>query len=495
MRAPVNLTTPATTSPTRCKAVYDWLSAQPRKTINPGRKSTGSLVQVSGVVVRLLRTLWVLMAVVASSGGLVLAHNSPSSAVMLDFHRDQVRAELTLPLAELELSFKQPLLADPGAAFAQHHAALKEYVAAHVKPETLDGYAWNVVIESLTLQTNQQPFDLVAQVTMQPPAGATSRKLNFKYSVITHEVMSHYVFVSVRNDWDTAVFSGKPEPLGQIHFTITSLAIDRTQGNWWRGFRSVLGVGVHHIAEGTDHLLFLLVLLLPAPLLAREKRWGDFGGLKRSLLQLLKIVSAFTVGHSLTLLIGALGWVRLPGQPVEILIAVSILVSAIHAVRPWFAGRETFVAAGFGLVHGLAFAGSIAEYGFSPWTLASTILGFNLGIELMQLAVVAVMIPWLILLARTKFYPLVRIIGAVFGGVAALGWIGQRAFGWSNPIEPFVNALAAHPLWIVATLAAIALFATGARASARFAGRTPPAPRIKSESTLKRTEVRAPVVT
>src|SRR5207344_124722 len=181
--------------------------------------------------------------------------------------------------------------------------------------------------------------------------------------------------------------------------------------SWWQGFSSVLKVGVHHIAEGTDHLLFLLVLLLPAPLVAAGKYWGGFGGLKRALVQLLKIVSAFTVGHSLTLLIGALGWLRLPGQPVEILIAFSILISALHAIRPWFAGREVYIAAGFGLIHGLAFASSIAEYGFSPWYLAATVLGFNVGIELMQLVVVVVAIPWLILLARTQFYAPARIGG------------------------------------------------------------------------------------
>ena len=380
---------------------------------------------------------------------------------MLDFHRDGVAAELTLPLAELELSFKHPLLTNPAAVLTDYQEALRDYVRAHVNPQTTDGRAWSVAVQDLALQTNQQPFDLIARLWMQPPPDATPRKFIFNYSVINHEVMSHYAFVSVRNDWDTAVFSGKPEPLGEIHFTVTSLAIDRSNGGWTQGFRSVFNLGLHHIAEGSDHLLFLLVLLLPAPLLAAGKRWGGFGGWKRSLRQLLKIVSAFTVGHSLTLLIGAGGWLRLPGQPVEILIAVSILVSAIHALRPWFAGKEVFIAAGFGLIHGLAFADSIAAFGFSPWYLACTVLGFNLGIEAMQLVVVGVTIPWLLLAARTKFYAPVRILGAVFGGVAALGWITERAFHWPNPFNAVVAALAGHCLWLVGALALIALLATG----------------------------------
>jgi hydrogenase/urease accessory protein HupE len=312
----------------------------------------------------------------------------------------------------------------------------------------------------LRLQTNQQPFDVIAQLWLQPPPGASARIFKLNYSVIIGDSKTHNAFISVRNDWDTAVFSGQPEPLGNLHYPTTSLYVDRSHGSWWQGFRTVFNLGLHHIAEGTDHLLFLLALLLPAPLLPSGKRWGAFAGIKRSLVQLLKIVSAFTVGHSLTLIIGALGLLRVPTRPVEILIAVSILISALHAIRPLFAGREMWIAAGFGLIHGLAFASGILEYGFPPWYLASTILGFNLGIEVMQLAVVAAVIPWLILLARTRFYSPVRVEGAVFAAVAASGWIAQRAFNCPNPFDPLVNFLAAHPLCILTALAATALSAT-----------------------------------
>jgi hypothetical protein len=389
------------------------------------------------------------------------AHSTPGTTALLDFHRDGVMAELIMPLEELEIAFKQPLLADPNSILTKHEATLKDYLTAHINPESPAGGKWTVTISSLALQLEKPPYDLIARVWMQPPPGVSPRQFTFHYSVINHEVMNHNVFVAARNDWDTAVFSGKPEPLGNILFTITSLNIDRSHGNWWQGFRSVLRVGMHHIAEGTDHLLFLIVLLLPAPLVAQARRWSNFRGLKPSLLQLLKIVTAFTIGHSLTLLIGALGWLQLPSQPVEILIAFSIFVSALHAIRPWFAGREVYLAAGFGLIHGLAFAGSIAEYGFSPWYLAATILGFNLGIELMQLLVVALTIPWLILLARTKFYSAVRIGGAIFGAVASLGWVAERALAIRNPIEPLINALASHPVVLVSILAAAAFCATG----------------------------------
>jgi len=216
---------------------------------------------------------------------------------------------------------------------------------------------------------------------------------------------------------------------------------------------------MQHIAEGTDHLLFLLVLLLPAPLIAAAGRWQTRAGVKPTLVRLLKIVSAFTLGHSLTLALGGLGWVHLPEKFVESMIAVSILVSAVHAIRPIFPGREGYIAAGFGLIHGLAFASTIAEYGFSPAYMVLTILAFNLGIEVMQLLVVGCTIPWLVVLSRTAVYRWFRMLAAAFAGVAAVGWVGERAFGLPNPLDAKVEELAGHAGSIVAGLAILSILA------------------------------------
>jgi hypothetical protein len=133
----------------------------------------------------------------------------------------------------------------------------------------------------------------------------------------------------------------------------------------------------------------------------------------------------------------------------------------LHAIRPWFHGREAVIASAFGLVHGLAFAESLIGYGFSAWDLAATVLGFNLGIELMQLFVVAITLPWLILLARTEVYPAVRILGAGFGAIAAGGWIVERTLDWPNPIGPLADGLGQHPVITIAVLAGASIAATG----------------------------------
>jgi hypothetical protein len=237
-------------------------------------------------------------------------------------------------------------------------------------------------------------------------------------------------------------------------------AADARSGTAWSGVRvwlngvqflSLFHLGMRHIAEGTDHLLFLLALLLPAPLLVSGSRWGPAAGLRQSLLRILGIVTAFTMGHSITLSLAAWGLVRVPEQPVEVLIALSIFVSAAHALRPIFPGKEAWIAAFFGLIHGLAFAATLDRLGLGHWDRAAGILAFNLGIETMQLLVIAAVLPLLMLMSRTRAYPIVRIGGAVFAAAASLGWMAERLFDIETPVDTIVNAFAQRALWIVIT--------------------------------------------
>jgi HupE / UreJ protein len=235
---------------------------------------------------------------------------------------------------------------------------------------------------------------------------------------------------------------------------------------WWRnvrgsmsalGFASVFRLGMRHIAEGTDHLLFLLVLLLPAPLTVVSARWAGFAGVKSSVLRVFKIVTAFTIGHSITLALAAFGVVRVPTRPIEVLIAVSILVSAIHALRPLFPGKEAGIAAFFGLIHGLAFATTFGELGLGRWERVAGILAFNLGIETMQMIAVTATMPSLVLMSRTRAYPFLRIGGALFAGVASVGWIAERLLGVHSSVDVVVNCGAHYAGWIAGALLLVSL--------------------------------------
>jgi len=126
----------------------------------------------------------------------------------------------------------------------------------------------------------------------------------------------------------------------------------------------------------------------------------------------------------------------------------------------------------FGLVHGLAFASTLTGFGLDAWTLVSSVLGFNLGIEAFQLLVILAAMPMLVLLARSRVYSSLRIAGAALTGIAAAAWFAERAFGWGNPIAPIVEGAASHALWLLAGLFALVVAVTIAETPA--ASRTEP---------------------
>jgi hypothetical protein len=141
------------------------------------------------------------------------------------------------------------------------------------------------------------------------------------------------------------------------------------------------------------------------------------------------IVSAFTVAHSITLASAALHWVVLPSRLVESAIAASVVVAALVNLSPRTAGASgVWVAFGCGLLHGFGFANVLSEIGAEGTPLWRTLVGFNLGVEIGQLAIVAVFLPIAYLLRDTRFYR----TGVLYGGssaaaLCAMFWFWQRA--------------------------------------------------------------------
>ena len=415
-----------------------------------------------------LLVLWLALG----SLGAVAAHPMPNSMVLLTVQAHRIEAAVQIPLTELQPAFGHAVGDSSAHLVARLGPELRAYLAQHIKLQSPDGRLWAVAVGALGVQQTQNPLtgpyrELTAQVRLVPPAGADVRQFLLRYDAVLHQVVTHKILVAVRQDWATGQVAADAEPaqVGIIQLDVRNnvippLPVNLAAGSAWAGFRAMVQLGTQHIAEGTDHLLFLLVLLLPAPLLVAGRRWGSFGGVRYGLRRLLLIVTAFTLGHSLTLLLGTLGWVRLPSQPVEMLIAGSILVSAAHAWRPLFPGREAWVAAGFGLVHGLAFAGTLVSLHLDAGPMALSLLGFNLGIELMQLFVIGLTLPWLMLLSRTPAYAWVRVGGAALAALAAAGWLAERASGRANSLGQTAGQVAAYAPYGLALLAGLALLLT-----------------------------------
>lgn len=187
--------------------------------------------------------------------------------------------------------------------------------------------------------------------------------------------------------------------------------------------------GAWHIWIGFDHILFLLSLLLPAVVFRKEKTWQAVGAFRPAILSVLKIVTAFTIAHSITLSLATLGVISLPSRLVESTIAASVVIAALNNVVPLFRERRWAMAFAFGLVHGFGFASVLTDLGLPKDTLILALVGFNLGVEAGQLAIVAAFLPIAFLIRRTMFYRRVVLIGGSFLITAiALVWLIERAF-------------------------------------------------------------------
>lgn len=195
-------------------------------------------------------------------------------------------------------------------------------------------------------------------------------------------------------------------------------------------FMQFLREGVHHILGGIDHLAFLLALLLPAVLVRQDGRWQPAPRVAGSLRAVAGVVTAFTLAHSITLSLAALGIVRPNGQLVEVVIAASVLLAALNNIKPMVTGRVWLVALAFGLIHGMGFARALQDLGLPKGQELLALLGFNLGVELGQMGVVALVFPILALVRRQAWYARVAMPAlSTLIAVAALYWIWQRVAG------------------------------------------------------------------
>jgi hypothetical protein len=193
---------------------------------------------------------------------------------------------------------------------------------------------------------------------------------------------------------------------------------------------SFIDEGVIHIWTGYDHILFLIALLLPGVLMRQAKHWQPQPTAGPIWSEVLKTVTAFTLAHSLTLSLATLGFVQPPVRLVESAIAASVLAAGLNNLYPILPQRTWLVAFSFGLLHGFGFASALRELGLGRGALAVPLFGFNFGVELGQLAIVLVFLPFAVAVRHSGFYRR-ALLPAGSMGIAALAanWLVERSCG------------------------------------------------------------------
>ena len=205
--------------------------------------------------------------------------------------------------------------------------------------------------------------------------------------------------------------------------------LDLTTSSPFKEFLVFVGQGVWHILIGLDHILFILALILISVVSRKERIWEPVPTFHRAFINLIKIVTLFTIAHSITLCLAALEIVQLSPRMVESVIAASVVVAASNNLIPIFAGRDWLIIFCFGLFHGLGFASVLGHLTFSQQSLVIVLFGFNVGVEIGQLGIVCISFPILFALRKKNFYSPVFIkLGSIIIGIIALKWFIERAF-------------------------------------------------------------------
>lgn len=211
--------------------------------------------------------------------------------------------------------------------------------------------------------------------------------------------------------------------LSRSHSAWTEPAV----ASWASTLLLFLAQGIWHVLIGYDHIAFLLLLLLPSVLRVNQEGWQRASSVRYVFRDVLKIVTAFTIAHSITLGLAASGALRLPTPPIEAAIAGSIVIAGLINLFPRAASARLAVAFGFGLVHGFGFANALGEIGAKGFALAPMLAGFNLGVEVAQLLIVALTLPVLMILSARPLYarrvmPACSLLIALAGTV----WLTER---------------------------------------------------------------------
>lgn len=352
------------------------------------------------------------------------AHGVGMSQLQLHVDGAGIEGEWDLDLhdARLAVGLDPNVGGDPGWRELRAHEAEYRALLASRLAVSSDGRACAFQITPAPMEWQSTLSTVRIRVAIVCPAPPTH--LGLHCDLLFDRQPTHRAYFSVEDSRVTSV--------GAMRADLRTVSVDVHQFHFGEVLLEFLHDGTWHIWTGLDHLLFLFALLLPAALVRMGAEWSPRQGLGSTGREVTKVVTSFTLAHSLTLGLACFGIVTLPSQWVETGIALSVFAAAWNNLRPFLPGRAWLIAMSFGLVHGLGFAGALNNLALPRHARGLALASFNLGVEVGQLAVVALVLPLLYLGSRRDWYPrLVMGVGSLAIAWLAVMWSLERGLGLS----------------------------------------------------------------
>ncbi len=373
-------------------------------------------------------------ALLMLAGGTAQAHKPSDSYLAVNVLDGQISGRWDIALRDLDFAIGLDADGDGHITWGEvraQHGAIAAYAAARLKLQA-DGVDCPLEIGTQLVDEHTDGAYTVMPLrfTCSPaPAAGGPAAITLRYTLFADIDPQHRGLLNLSAGGATRTALFGPQEAQQT-FTLA-------ETSRWKQLIDYAREGVWHIWIGFDHILFLLSLLLPAvgfwarrsPGSGRSPGWQPVDTFSQALWDVLRIVTAFTVAHSITLSLATLGLVSLPSRLVESSIAASVVLAALNNVWPVFHGRRWMVAFAFGLIHGFGFASVLVDLGLPQGALALALLGFNLGVEGGQLAIVAAFLLLAYPVRRSAFYRRAVLLGgSLLIAAVAAAWLVERAF-------------------------------------------------------------------
>ena len=367
----------------------------------------------------MMRRLLLLLALLTCQAN-VWAHKASDSYLLVEAQGAALKVQWDIALRDIDFAIGLDRDGNAEITWGELRARQSDIAAwATSRLDLSRGGACPLSIDGMQVDTHTDGGYAVLHITGTCPSAAGELGLQYRLLFDLDNLHRGLLNLSLDGVKQTAVLSPAS---GLLQFSPAVVS-------HWRQFVDYVVEGVWHIWIGFDHILFLLSLLLPAVLVMQMKRWRGVASLGEATREVLWVVTSFTVAHSITLSLAALELVSLPSRLVESAIALSVVLAAANNLRPVVEHRRWLVAFGFGLIHGFGFASVLAELGLPTDALVLSLLGFNVGVELGQMAIVAVFLPVAYALRNTTFYLRgVFTLGSWLTLLVALVWLVERAF-------------------------------------------------------------------
>lgn len=358
------------------------------------------------------------------------AHATGESYVWLNVEETQFTGRVELSLNDLreKLNLDVPEDGDARLEFLENHRDdVLSYIREHVCLKTGED---PIPLEfgEITVLDLPDEEGIYAQYNYTTAVGEVPNEITIHNTLFVEDDFIHRSLLCLERNHKTgekydefaALIFSADRPVQELDLTNIEMLL-RPRDFIWQG--------VLHIWIGLDHILFIITLLLPAVLIYQEASWKPVPEFKTAFWNIIRIVTIFTVAHSITLSLAALGLVRLPSRIVESVIALSIILVAVNTISPKFRDKTWLVIFIFGLFHGLGFASVMSELPFRMMYLVKVLIGFNIGVELGQLAIVAAVFPVIFLLRHARLYtPVILKGGSIAIAAVACYWFVERAF-------------------------------------------------------------------